>query len=61
MAKVLKDIRKNLKGHELRDNQILFRVSSKEKAEIQKTAKSLGLSVTQYLIGLHRYAVNTGE
>ena len=61
MAKVLKDIKKNLKGYEYKDNQIVFRICSKEKKELGSTAKSLGLSVTDYLIGLHRYAVNTGE
>jgi hypothetical protein len=35
---------------------IIFRVSAKDKAEMQKTAKKLGLSLTEYLTRLHQIA-----
>jgi predicted DNA binding CopG/RHH family protein len=36
---------------------IIFRVSSKDKDQMQKTAKKLGLSLTEYLTRLHQIAV----
>ena len=36
-----------------RDKFIMLRVSGKQKAEIQKTAKKLRCNVSRYLLGLH--------
>lgn len=36
-----------------RDKFIIMRVSGKQKAEIQKTAKRLRCNVSRYLLGLH--------
>jgi len=36
--------------------RINFAVSLEEKAEIQRAAKSFGLTTTDYLLGLHRLA-----
>jgi len=36
-----------------RDKFIIMRVSGKQKAEIQKTAKRLRCKVSRYLLGLH--------
>jgi hypothetical protein len=37
--------------------RINFAVSLDEKAEIQRAAKSFGLTTTDYLLGLHRLAI----
>lgn len=38
------------------DSAITFRVTSAEKSEIRSVAEKLGLSVTDYLLRLHRAA-----
>ncbi len=38
------------------DSAITFRVTSIEKSEIRSVAEKLGLSVTEYLLRLHRAA-----
>jgi len=40
-------------GYGKRDKFIMLRVSGKQKAEIQKTAKKLRCNVSRYLLGLH--------
>jgi len=44
---------------ELRDRLLQLRVTASELAEIHETARSLGLTMTAYVIGLHRQAVAT--
>ena len=39
-----------------KDSAIIFRVSAAEKAEIREVADGLGLSVSAYLLDLHRLA-----
>lgn len=39
-----------------KDSAIIFRVSAGEKEEIREVADGLGLSVTAYLLDLHRIA-----
>ncbi len=40
-----------------KDTAIIFRVSAAEKAEIREVAEQLGLSVSAYLLDLHRIAL----
>ena len=49
--KLLSKIRELKPGK--RDKFIIMRVSGKQKAEIQKTAKRLRCNVSRYLLGLH--------
>jgi len=49
--KLLLKIREPKQGK--RDKFIMLRVSGKQKAEIQKTAKKLRCNVSRYLLGLH--------
>ena len=39
-----------------KDTAIIFRVSAEEKAEIREVAEGLGLSVSSYILDLHRIA-----
>lgn len=39
-----------------KDAAVIFRVSAEEKEEIRQVAKGLGLSVSGYLLDLHRIA-----
>lgn len=39
-----------------KDSAIIFRVSASEKEEIREVAERLGLSVSAYLLDLHRLA-----
>lgn len=50
------DVRAALGGEPRPDklDRINFLVTPKEKAEIQETAKAFGLTVTEYLLRLHR-------
>ncbi len=43
------------------DDKITFRVTSAEKVEMKEAAEKLGLSVTDYLLRLHRSAKNVLE
>jgi len=45
------------KPKEPRDCVFQMRLTAAERREIRKTAKSLGLTVTAYLLGLHAQAV----
>jgi len=49
--KLLSKIREPKPGK--RDKFIMLRVSGKQKAEIQETAKRLRCNVSRYLLGLH--------
>jgi hypothetical protein len=49
--KVVEKIRAPKPGK--RDKFIIMRVSGKQKAEIQQTAKRLRCNVSRYLLGLH--------
>jgi antitoxin component of RelBE/YafQ-DinJ toxin-antitoxin module len=40
----------------VKSSVIIFRVNDREKAEIQKTAKSLGMTTTEYFTRLHAIA-----
>ena len=53
--KLLSKIREPKAGR--RDKFILLRVSGKQKAEIQETAKKLRCSMSRYLLGLHEYSI----
>lgn len=43
------------------DDKITFRVTSAEKLQMKEAAEKLGLSVTDYLLRLHRAAKNVLE
>lgn len=50
------EIRKALRGARTPDSYIGIRASHIEKRAMQNAAKSLGLNLTQYILGLHRHA-----
>ena len=53
----LTDVQGLGKGRSIqKDTAIIFRVSAEEKAEIRDVAERLGLSVSGYLLELHRIA-----
>ena len=57
MPEMALDPRALAQPKELRDRLLQLRVTASELAEIQETARSLGLTMTAYVIGLHHQAV----
>ena len=54
----LADLRPHrLDSFTLKTKRLKFRLHDDEFAEIQETAESLGLSISEYFCALHRYAV----
>ena len=58
IARALRDLDLDeLKQETTKTDSILIRVSADEKSEIRTIAEVLEISVTEYLLGLHRQAV----
>ena len=56
IEKALSGLTRDSLTSETKESRIELRVSETEKEHIRQTAEGLGLSITEYLLGLHRYA-----
>lgn len=56
IEKALSGLTRDSLASETKESRIELRVTEGEKAYIRQTAEGLGLTITEYLLGLHRYA-----
>jgi len=57
MAKVLKQYKKVLSSRGPKKSNINFRVTEAEKREVERTARLLNQTVSEYFLRLHRIAI----